>query len=276
MPTAGEFVFLSPTATKWCAGFLVLFGLTTFGRIMVLRTQRPEGEPRSPFISTEQAREVVRLIDERFPEALTPAEHQMLHPKAPATDQRAAQLVEQLVSSPSSFAVPAYLLWQLSQNDAASSRSFAFPSQGDGKDGDLVVIAGAPTRYNYYFPRGETSPNNWRFFTYRGYERSVFYFDGQIPGGAGGWHSITVFPRRLPDLKDGEQLVLVGRFSFVPIRYQENLIEGIALIPWTPATNEIHFDRAVFAKNPVHVKRLSTWTAFPSPSATGTLEKKGG
>lgn len=249
-----EFVFLSRPAQRWCVGLLILFAAVTSCRVGYLRSRRSEGPPTAPFPSMEKAKDVVAFVDREFPRALKDKEREWLVPAPPSP------LLKILARSGSPLAIPSYFAWRLGADPATETGRLHFPAQGDCEDGDLVLIAGAPTRYIYYFPRGATSPNAWRFFTYRDYERSVFYFDGQVPEGTSGWHVMVVFPGKVPSPREGEYFVLLGRLSLARIRYQEYLVEGIALIPWLPATNEIRYDRAILADRPAHAKRLAHWT----------------
>lgn len=177
----------------------------------------PAGTALPPFVPAEQGVKVLAFVDRSLPGALTDFE---------------SECVRAGVTHPYFLLLTQTLL--------------------DAHDGDLVLLAGLPTRYVHDFPKGEVTPNTWRQFQYRDYGRTVFYFNGQAIDREAFWHVMSVWPGPLPDIPEGEMVILVGRLNQVPIKYQENLLEVIAWIPWDPETGTIHYDRARLAMLPEH------------------------
>lgn len=230
----------------WIWLLIGLIALST-ARIGYRRWTETKVEPL-PVVTQSDLHELVALAHRRHPKSVTANERDV------AMGRRVQPVWLRATSVVCPGLAPvAFLGWWMTPRASLGQTPFR-----NAKEGELVVRVGLRTRFEYYFPRGATSTNTWRYFTYRPYERTVFRMSGITAGGETQETFLCVFPGDLRGDVVGrsQPWLLVGRLSIAPERYREYLVEGLALAPWDKDRNAWDVSRAHWGTAPAHARRL--------------------
>ncbi len=121
--------------------------------------------------------------------------------------------------------------------------------------GQLTALVGRVTPYVYDLPADREVGHPWRFFSPRPYARQVFYFTGHDADGRP-WYTLVVVPGEFNSFVESRQVLLLARVHAAADKYQEVLLEAVALVPLNADTSQPEFNLAQFALDEDHRELL--------------------